>query len=194
MNLIVGLGNIGEKYINTRHNIGFEIIDAIISKLESSLLTNISNPNFKANVLKYKQTLYVKPLTFMNLSGDSIIAIKNYYKIDNNSIIIIHDDLDLAFGTIKFKVGGGSGGHNGLKSIDSYIGKDYSRVRIGIGKPKDKLLITNYVLQKFSKEELNTLKEIIIPHAITAISQLQKNIPITKDIVNDISSKFTLKI
>ncbi len=96
----------------------------------------------------------------MNNSGEAVVAIKDYYKIDIENIIVIHDDLDLPFGTVKFKTGGGNGGHNGLKSIDSHIGKDYIRVRIGIGKPKTKNEVVNYVLSNFSKEELNELEGI----------------------------------
>jgi PTH1 family peptidyl-tRNA hydrolase len=194
MNLIVGLGNIGNEYDKTRHNIGFEVIDKITSNLNQSLLSNINNPNFKAKILKHKQTLYIKPTTYMNLSGESIVAIKNYYKIENSEIIIIHDDLDLPFGTVKFKIGGGHGGHNGLRSLDANIDKDYTRVRVGIGKPQDKSQIANYVLKSFSKDELKILDEIIIPHIIKAIDELQKNIPIDKKSINQISSDFTFKL
>ena len=194
MNLIVGLGNIGNEYDKTRHNIGFEVIDKITSNLNQSLLSNINNPNFKATIQKYKQTLYIKPTTYMNLSGESIIAIKNYYKIENSEIIIIHDDLDLPFGTIKFKIGGGHGGHNGLRSLDSHIDKDYTRIRIGIGKPEDKSQISNYVLKSFSKEELKILDDEIIPHTIKAVEELTRNIPIEKKVINQIASDFTLKL
>ncbi len=183
MNLIVGLGNIGEKYQLTRHNVGFLVIDEMTKTLTTS---NINKTNFKADVLKSGYDLFVKPKTYMNLSGQAVVSIKDYYKIDIKDIIVIHDDLDLPFGTIKFKIGGGHGGHNGLKSIDSHIGKDYIRVRIGIGKPTDKKDISNYVLSRFSKEELNKLEDII-PHAVSAIKALKsENIDVVK-------SKFTLK-
>lgn len=183
MHLIVGLGNIGDKYHLTRHNVGFLVIDEILKNLST---TNINKSNFKADVYKSGYNLYVKPNTFMNLSGDAVVAIKEYYKIELENIIVIHDDLDLPFGTVKFKVGGGHGGHNGLKSIDSHIGKDYIRVRIGIGKPEDKSQVVNYVLSNFSKEELNKLKDIIT-HTISAIEALKS------EAVDDVKSKFTLK-
>ena len=183
MYLIVGLGNIGDRYQLTRHNIGFLVIDEITKNLNTS---NINNPNFKANVLKSGYNLFVKPNTYMNLSGEAVVAIKDYYKIDVENIIVIHDDLDLPFGTVKFKVGGGHAGHNGLRSIDSHIGKDYIRVRIGIGKPEDRADVANYVLSNFSKEELNKL-EGIITHTIKAIDALK-----SEDIV-EVKSKFTLK-
>ncbi|XPV67674.1 MAG: aminoacyl-tRNA hydrolase [Halarcobacter sp.] len=183
MHLIVGLGNIGEKYNLTRHNVGFLVIDEILKNLTTS---NINKSNFKADVFKSGYNLYVKPKTYMNLSGDAVIAIKEYYKIELENIIVIHDDLDLPFGTVKFKVGGGHGGHNGLKSIDSHIGKEYIRVRIGIGKPTEKSEVVNYVLSNFSKEELNKLKDIIT-HTIKAIEALKS------EEIDVVKSKFTLK-
>jgi len=183
MHLIVGLGNIGEKYQLTRHNVGFLVIDEMTKSLTSS---NINKSNFKADIQKSGYNLFVKPNTFMNHSGEAVGAIKEYFKIDMEDIIVIHDDLDLPFGTVKFKVGGGHGGHNGLRSIDSHIGKDYIRVRIGIGKPANKEDVANYVLSNFSKEELNKLQGII-SHTIKAIEALKSD-----DIV-EVKSKFTLK-
>ncbi|WP_417328356.1 aminoacyl-tRNA hydrolase [Halarcobacter sp.] len=183
MHLIVGLGNIGEQYQLTRHNVGFLVIDEITKSLQSS---NINKSNFKADVLKSGYNLYVKPTTYMNNSGQAVVAIKDYYKIDMEDIIVIHDDLDLPFGTVKFKVGGGHGGHNGLRSLDSHIGKDYIRIRIGIGKPEDKSQVANYVLSNFSKEELNKL-EGIITHTIKAIEALKS------EEIDEVKSKFTLK-
>ena len=122
----------------------------------------------------------------MNNSGQAIVAIRDYYKINIENIIVIHDDLDLPFGSVKFKIGGGHGGHNGLKSIDSCIGKEYIRVRIGIGKPQDKSEVANYVLSNFSKEELNKL-EGIITHTIKAIEALQNKS------IDEVKTKFTLK-
>ncbi|NVJ53340.1 MAG: aminoacyl-tRNA hydrolase [Campylobacteraceae bacterium] len=183
MHLIVGLGNIGEKYQLTRHNVGFLVIDEMTKNLHSS---NINKSNFKADVLKSGYNLFVKPTTYMNNSGQAVVAIKDYYKIDIEDIIVIHDDLDLPFGTVKFKVGGGHGGHNGLRSLDSHIGKEYIRVRIGIGKPEDKSEVANYVLSNFSKEELNKL-EGIITHTIKAIEALKS------EEIDEVKSKFTLK-
>ena len=169
MYLIAGLGNPGEKYKNTRHNIGFLVIDEITKNLST---TNINNPTFKAIVRQSLSNFYVKPQTFMNNSGESIVAIANYYNIPNENIIVIHDDLDLSFGTIKFKCDGGHGGHNGLRSIDSHIGKDYIRVRIGIGKPQNKCDVANFVLSNFTKEQFLVLNDII-SHSIKAIEALQ---------------------
>lgn len=183
MFLIAGLGNPGLKYEKTRHNIGFLVIDEMAKNLST---TNINKSNFQADVLKTSQELLVKPQTYMNNSGVSIHSIKEYYKLNLEDIIVIHDDLDLPFGSVKFKIGGGHGGHNGLRSIDSHVGNMYVRVRIGIGKPANKNDVANYVLSDFSKEELNKL-EGIIAHTIKAIESLKK------DDIDEVKSKFTLK-
>lgn len=183
MHLIVGLGNIGEKYQLTRHNIGFMVIDEITKNLSTS---NIQKSNFHSTLEKSAYDLYSKPTTFMNNSGMAVQAIKEYYKLGIEDIIVIHDDIDLPFGTVKFKIGGGHGGHNGLRSIDAHIGKEYIRVRIGVGKPQDKSDVANYVLNNFSKEELNKLQDII-PHIINAIKALKS------EDIEQVKSKFTLK-
>jgi PTH1 family peptidyl-tRNA hydrolase len=183
--LIAGLGNPGDKYKNTRHNIGFLVIEQITKSLT---LTNINNQNLKAIVQKNTNNLYVKPQTFMNDSGASIINIVEYYNIPNEDVIVVHDDLDLPFGTVKYKIGGGHGGHNGLRSLDTHIEKDYVRVRVGIGKPEQKSNVANYVLSDFSKKEMTVLNDTIIPHIIKSIDALKTN-----DIV-EVKSKYTLKI
>jgi PTH1 family peptidyl-tRNA hydrolase len=183
MYLIVGLGNIGEKYQLTRHNVGFMVIDEITKGLSTS---NIQKSNFHSTLEKSGYDLYSKPTTFMNNSGMAVHAIKEYYKLGIEDIIVIHDDIDLPFGTVKFKIGGGHGGHNGLKSIDSHIGKEYIRVRIGVGKPKDKADVANYVLDNFSKEEINRLPDIIT-HTIDAIKALKS------EDIEQVKTKFTLK-
>lgn len=158
MLLISGLGNPGKKYIKNRHNAGFILIDEIaddngcdFKKKFKGLMseTNISN----------KKIILSKPETFMNLSGQSIYEIKKFYKIQNQNIFIIHDDLDLELGKIKVKNGGSNGGHNGLESISEYIGNDYNRVRIGIGHPGDKKFVESYVLHDFSNDEFKILKK-----------------------------------
>ncbi|MEA3314439.1 MAG: aminoacyl-tRNA hydrolase [Campylobacterota bacterium] len=184
MYLVAGLGNPGDKYLKTRHNIGFMVIDKITIGLDS---ININNSNFNAVVKKSSNNLYVKPQTFMNESGISIFNIAQYYDIPNENIIIVHDDLDLEFGTVKFKIGGGHGGHNGLRSIDSHIDKNYIRVRVGIGKPKIKSDVINYVLGNFSNEEFNIIDDII-SHILKSIEAIQ-NKPL-----EEVKSNYTLKL
>ena len=154
--LIVGLGNPGSDYETTRHNIGFMVIDELNRRLHS---TNVSKTAFLGNCYKSKNHFLLKPLTFMNLSGDSVIKVKNFYKQED--VVVIHDDLDLPYGSLRFKLGGGHGGHNGLKSIDANIGKEYIRVRMGIGKPEHKGEITSYVLGDFSSEQKEYLDAFV---------------------------------
>ena len=160
MLLLVGLGNPTPDSENNRHNIGFKIIDAINKKFGLSK----QKPKFKGLLTTGNvgdQKVYaIKPLTFMNNSGICIRELIEYFKIDAEDVIVFHDDLDVEFGKIKAKFGGSSAGHNGIASIDKFIGKDYSRVRIGIGKPKDKIAVEDYVLNDFSEEEKENLEKI----------------------------------
>ena len=164
MFLFVGLGNPTPNSENNRHNIGFKIIDAINSKFKLSK----QKPKFKGLLttgnINEKKVYAIKPLTFMNNSGICIRELIEYFKIEAENIIVFHDDLDIDFGKIKTKFGGSSAGHNGIESIDKLIGKDYSRVRIGIGKPNDKIAVSDYVLKDFDddeKQQLETLKNNI---------------------------------
>ena len=164
MFLFVGLGNPTPNSENNRHNIGFKIIDAINSKFNLSK----QKPKFKGLLttgnINEKKVYAIKPLTFMNNSGICIRELIEYFKIEAENIIVFHDDLDIDFGKIKTKFGGSSAGHNGIESIDKFIGKDYSRVRIGIGKPNDKIAVSDYVLRDFDddeKQQLETLKNNI---------------------------------
>lgn len=162
--LIVGLGNVGKDYDGTRHNIGFAVVDEFRKKNKFPAWQEKSK--FKAFIsedfLDGKKVILAKPTTLMNASGDSVRAIKDFYKIDNKDIVVVHDELDLPFETVKQKMGGGSAGNNGLKSLISQIGEDFSRIRIGI---KNDLLermdAADFVLSKFSKEEMTKLKSIV---------------------------------
>ncbi len=155
MKLIVGLGNPGVKYEKNRHNIGFLALDYLIDEFNSSKISS----KFKGELYKAGDYLFLKPLTFMNLSGESVRLVKDFYKTDNDEIIVIHDDIDLNIGALKFKKGGSSGGHNGLKSIDKHIGNDYWRVRIGVGRPERKEQVVSYVLSDFKDDELECIEK-----------------------------------
>tara|TARA_B100001996_G_scaffold360572_1_gene326668 strand:+ start:1694 stop:2254 length:561 start_codon:yes stop_codon:yes gene_type:complete len=160
MILLVGLGNPTPDSKENRHNIGFKIIDAINQKFSLSK----QKPKFKGllttgNILN-KKVYAIKPLTFMNNSGVCIRELIEYFKIGVEDIIVFHDDLDIDFGKIKAKIGGSSAGHNGIASIDKFVGKDYSRVRIGIGKPDSKISTSDYVLNNFNEEEKEHLDKI----------------------------------
>ena len=160
MLLFVGLGNPTPNSQNNRHNIGFKIVDAINLKFGLSK----QKPKFKGLLttgnIRETKVYAIKPLTFMNSSGICIRELLEYFKIDPEDVIVFHDDLDVEFGKIKAKFGGSNAGHNGIASIDKFIGKDYSRVRIGIGKPKDKISTSDYVLNDFSEEEKENLETI----------------------------------
>jgi len=161
MILLVGLGNPTPDSNDNRHNIGFKIIDAINQKFGLSK----QKPKFKGLLttgnISNKKVYAIKPLTFMNNSGICIRELIEYFKIDSENVIVFHDDLDVDFTKIKTKFGGSSAGHNGIASIDKFIGKDYSRVRIGIGKPEKKIEISDFVLTNFSDEEKKELEKVI---------------------------------
>jgi PTH1 family peptidyl-tRNA hydrolase len=160
MLLFVGLGNPTPDSENNRHNIGFKMIDALNKKFNLSK----QKPKFKGLLttgdVEQKKVYAIKPLTFMNNSGICIRELIEYFKIDAEDVIVFHDDLDIEFGKIKAKFGGSSAGHNGIESIDKFIGKEYSRVRIGIGKPKTKMEVSNHVLNNFDDEEILALEKI----------------------------------
>jgi PTH1 family peptidyl-tRNA hydrolase len=160
MILFVGLGNPTSGSQNNRHNIGFKIIDAVNQKFNLSK----QKPKFKGLLttgnISNKKIYAIKPLTFMNNSGICIRELMEYFKIDAGDVIVFHDDIDIDFGKIKAKLGGSSAGHNGIASMDKFIGKEYSRVRIGIGKPDQKISVSDYVLNNFNEEEKEQLEKI----------------------------------
>jgi len=179
--LIVGLGNPGAAYEFTRHNIGFMVIDELIKRHTAQKL---SSSSFNGELFKFSNHFLLKPLTFMNLSGNSIVAVKKFYKVEE--VVVIHDDLDLPFGTLRFKHGGGHGGHNGLKSTDEKITREYARIRMGIGKPEYKGEVSSYVLGDFSSDEKTHLAAWIT-QTCEAVEFLLENS------LEDTSSKYTIK-
>ena len=160
MQLLVGLGNPSADNQDNRHNIGFKIIDAINKKFGLSK----QKPKFKGLLttgkIGNKKVYAIKPLTFMNNSGICIRELMEYFKIDSEDVIVFHDDLDIDFGKITAKFGGSSAGHNGIESIDKFIGKNYSRVRIGIGRPEKKSMVTDHVLDNFTDTEESSIVEL----------------------------------
>lgn len=160
--LVVGLGNPGTEYINTRHNVGFMAVDAMAGdgvtwKKEKNALTYTTN-------IDGRRVIFAKPQTYMNNSGVAVLALMTFYKIPLENIVVIHDDMDLKIGAIREKVGGGSAGHNGIKSIDSNVGRDYRRIRIGIGHPRDFDLpmdAADWVLGRFGPVQIAAIKSAI---------------------------------
>ena len=185
MLLFVGLGNPTPDSENNRHNVGFKIIDSINKKFGLSK----QKPKFKGLLttgnIGNEKVYAIKPLTFMNNSGICIRELIEYFKIDAEDVIVFHDDLDVEFGKIKAKFGGSSAGHNGIASIDKFIGKDYSRVRVGIGKPKNKMEISDFVLQDFDEDEMLKIEKIT-NHIIDSISiLLDKKLDLFSSTVNN---------
>ena len=161
--LFVGLGNPGEQYLETRHNVGFWWID-FIGQNHKLLLKN--SKKYFGEFSKHNddgEVFFLKPSTFMNDSGKSVQALAKFYKIEPEEILVIHDELDIQPGTAKLKLGGGHGGHNGLKSIQTFLGSNnFWRLRIGVGHPGDKSKVIGYVLNKPSKIEMQLIQESII--------------------------------
>ena len=161
MILFVGLGNPTPDSNDNRHNIGFKIIDAINQKFSLSK----QKPKFKGLLttgnISNKKVYAIKPLTFMNNSGICIRELIEYFKINAEDVIVFHDDLDIGFTKIKAKFGGSNAGHNGIASIDKFIGKEYSRVRVGIGKPDSKIEVSDFVLTNFTDEEKIKLEKVV---------------------------------
>lgn len=161
--LFVGLGNPGEQYVDTRHNVGFWWIDFIGQNHKLSLK---NSKKYFGEFSKHNEdgeVFFLKPSTFMNDSGRSVQALAKFYKIEPEEILVIHDELDIQPGTAKLKLGGGHGGHNGLKSIQTSLGSNnFWRLRIGVGHPGDKSKVIGYVLNKPSKIEMQLIQESII--------------------------------
>ena len=160
MFLVVGLGNPGAEYANTRHNIGFMATDEIFSRCNVSAFKSKFDALVAEGQIAGEKVLLVKPLTYMNLSGNCVGELVNFYKLSPQNVIVIHDDMDLPVGKIEAKGGGGAGGHNGLKSIDAAVSPNYNRIRIGVGHPiGDAETVVHHVLSGFGKEDKKILDE-----------------------------------
>lgn len=170
MYLIVGLGNIGSEYKNTRHNVGFDIIDLLSNKYNIP----VNRAKFKGMCgegnISTNKVILLKPSTYMNLSGESIREAVDFYKIDSENVIVIHDDISLECGKLRIRTKGSAGGHNGIKSVIACMGTDiFLRIKVGVGQPKGELV--SYVLGKFSKEDREKVEKIfdISVEAVEAI-------------------------
>ncbi len=189
MKLIVGLGNPGVEYEKTRHNIGFQILDLIQTHLQKQFTFN---SKFECFELKEKisseNVIFIKPTTYMNLSGNALIKVKNYFKVDTADILVIVDDINLPLGSVRIRESGSAGGHNGLKSIESVLGTNqYKRIKIGCGKPDTNVDLKDYVLGNFSKSEQDTLVKEVYPKAIEAVTAFISGVDFHK-----ITSKYNI--
>jgi PTH1 family peptidyl-tRNA hydrolase len=162
MKIIAGLGNPGDQYRMTRHNMGFLVLDALADDAGIAGRKKKFDALIGDGRLGGHRVILVKPQTFMNLSGQSLRQVVDFYQITPEDLIVVHDDLDLPFGTVRIKVGGGDGGHKGVRSAMDHLGGGaFTRVRLGIGKPSFKDDTEDYVLQRFPKTDLETLAEVV---------------------------------
>ncbi|MDQ0233282.1 aminoacyl-tRNA hydrolase [Metabacillus malikii] len=162
MKLIVGLGNPGKQYELTRHNVGFMVIDELSKELSIPLDRQKFNGVYGMGHIAGEKVILLKPLTYMNLSGECIRPLMDYYEISDDELVVIYDDLDLPVGKIRLRTKGSAGGHNGIKSIILHLAtQQFNRVRVGIDRPKNGMKITDYVLGRFLDEE-----QVEISHAI----------------------------
>lgn len=160
--LVVGLGNPGSEYESTRHNAGFLALDSLALHFDASWQKNSKlSGNIATSIHNGTKLIFLKPTTYMNESGRAVALVKNYYKLDVGDIVVIHDELDLECGDVRYKIGGGSAGHNGIKSIDQSIGNLYHRIRIGIGKPLHKDMVSAFVLSSFINSEKQLINKAI---------------------------------
>jgi peptidyl-tRNA hydrolase, PTH1 family len=173
--LVAGLGNPGEEYARTRHNVGFMVIDYLAAQMSLAIDKKKFDVEYNAAEIEGEKVLLAKPMTYMNSSGYPLLNLSRYFNMENGRKIIVHDDIDLAFGQIKIKTHGGHGGHKGIKSIIEVFGRDdFTRIRVGIGHPGDKNGVVGHVLGKFSKDESETLGPLIARAAATVITIIAK--------------------
>lgn len=183
MKLWIGLGNPGSGMSRNRHNIGFMAVDAIALRHGTSPWRKRFRGETSEGVIGREKIILLKPMTYMNLSGDSVQQAARFYKIEQNDIVVFHDELDLAFGRMRIKRGGGAAGHNGLRSMDkSLLGPDYWRVRLGIGHPGSRDKVNSYVLGDFTREERSALEEWLdkLSDAAPLLAQEQHDAFMTK--------------
>lgn len=176
MYIIAGLGNPGKKYVNSRHNVGFDTLDAVAAKYNIDVKKVKFNGIYGEGNIAGEKVVLVKPQTFMNLSGECIRDFKNWYKVDNEQIIIIYDDISLPLGKMRIRPKGSAGGHNGIKSIIYQTGSEvFPRIKIGVGSPENPDYdLADYVLGHFSKAEIDVLVPVAVK-AADAVAEIIKN-------------------
>jgi PTH1 family peptidyl-tRNA hydrolase len=175
--LIAGLGNPGSRYQSSRHNIGFLVLDRLADQHQITMGQQGFGAFFGRGIISGHPVLLAKPQGYMNLSGSAVKRFFDYFKIAGEDVIVVHDDLDLPFGTVRMKVGGGPGGHKGLISIIDHLGvEDFNRVRLGIGKPDRKEIVESYVLSPFSPDEMDLLSEVLTKSAEMLTEMLSSGI------------------
>jgi peptidyl-tRNA hydrolase, PTH1 family len=161
MRLVVGLGNPGSRYTGQRHNIGFMAVDELHRHFSLGPWRKRFDGVTAEGEIGGERVLCLKPATFMNESGRSVLAAMQFFKLDPSALVVLHDEIDLPLGKVRMKLGGGAGGHNGLRSIDALLGPDYWRIRLGVGHPGEKELVRNFVLMDFDSDERPQVEKIV---------------------------------
>ena len=162
MKLIIGLGNPGPEYLNSRHNLGFMVLDSLHAHYKFENWKSKFDGMYASKRFGFEKIILVKPQTYMNLSGFCVAKFKQFFKVDDGDIFVIYDDIDLDFGNKKLKQGGGDAGHKGVRSISQHLGtKNFNRIRIGIGRPKEKKDVSSFVLSNFSTTEMDSAQTFI---------------------------------
>ena len=162
MKLIIGLGNPGPEYLNSRHNLGFMVLDSLHAHYKFENWKSKFDGIYASKHFGSEKIILVKPQTYMNLSGFCVAKFMQFFKVDDVDIFVIYDDIDLGFGNKKLKQGGGDAGHKGVRSISQHLGtKNFNRIRIGIGRPKEKKDVSSFVLSNFSTTEIDSAQTLI---------------------------------
>jgi PTH1 family peptidyl-tRNA hydrolase len=180
--LIVGLGNPGPQFAGNRHNVGYMCCDEFAAQLGAGFKRDRARVMAATGKLAGADVVLAKPMSFMNLSGGPVSALRAFYKIPNDRIIVIHDELDLPFGTVRLKLGGGDNGHNGLRSLTSALGgRDYYRIRLGIGRPPGRMDPADFVLRDFTAAERKELPEILSRAADSAGILVERGLAVAQN-------------
>ncbi|MFE1318909.1 aminoacyl-tRNA hydrolase [Kitasatospora phosalacinea] len=169
--LVVGLGNPGKEYARNRHNIGFMVVELLAQRIGARFKAHKSRAQVAEGRLAGKRVVLAEPMSFMNLSGGPVTALRDFYKVPTSAVVAVHDELDLDYTALRLKTGGGDNGHNGLKSITKSLGPDYHRVRCGIGRPPGRMEVADFVLKDFSSTERKDL-DWFVDRAADAVEAL----------------------
>ena len=169
--LVVGLGNPGPEYAGNRHNIGFMVVDLLAGRMGARFKAHKSRNQVAEGRLSGRRVVLAKPLSFMNLSGGPVTALRDFYKVPVDRLVVVHDELDIDYAALRLKKGGGDNGHNGLKSVTKSLGPDYFRVRAGVGRPPGRMEVADFVLKDFSSTERKEL-DWFVDRAADAVEAL----------------------
>lgn len=161
MHLVVGLGNPGARYARTRHNVGFLVVERLASRAGSSVEKNLYGAHVGDGRVGDQKVMLAMPQQFMNVSGQPVASLLGFYKIPKEELIVVHDDMDLPFGRLRVRVGGGHGGHNGIRDIQRAVGSEFVRVRVGVGRPPERMDPADYVLAPWSSTESAQIDAVV---------------------------------